>query len=83
MKVKIGNKVYDSTQQPVLIIFDQGEQELIGSMSPEHMKFCSFPEDSNIEVIEQFMKYEPEDLNQLTMAIDNDVVIVNKFQAMD
>lgn len=83
MKVKIGNKVYDSTQQPVLIIFDEGEKELISSMEGHAMKYCSFPESSKISDIEEFMITCHEDKNQLVMSIDNDVAIINTFQARD
>lgn len=79
MKIKIGNKVYDSTQVPVLLMFDQGEKELIGSMSPDHMKFCSFPEESDIAEIEELMKFEFEDPNQAFLHIDNDVLIAAHY----
>jgi hypothetical protein len=81
MKVKIGNRIIDSADEPIMIILDNNEKELIGSMSPEDMKFCSFPFDVRREVIEEFMKTE--DPNQLTMAIDNDVVIVNPIRVGD
>lgn len=76
MKVKIGNKVYDSTKQPILIIFLGNEQELIGNMQQEDKKFCSFPEDSNIDDIKQFMNYENEDPDQAIMSIDEDILTV-------
>lgn len=32
MRVKIGNKIYDSLKEPIMIIFDEGEQEKIANM---------------------------------------------------
>jgi hypothetical protein len=83
MKVKIGNKIIDSNDQPIMIIFDEGEKELIGSMEGQAMKYCSFPESSKIPDIEEFMITDQGDTNQLCMSIDNDVAIVNTFQMRD
>ena len=54
MKVKIGNKIYDSNEQPILLILDDLEKEQISSMR-DQTKFCSFPEGSSISLIEKFM----------------------------
>jgi hypothetical protein len=81
MKVKIGNRIIDSNEQPVMIILSNDEKEMIGNMAGQDLKFCCFPEDSSVEEIEQFMIYE--DPNQLTMAIDNNVVIVNSIRVGD
>lgn len=45
MKVLINGKVYDSTQTPILIVFDENEQKLFNGMK----RFVSAPEDSTEE----------------------------------
>lgn len=58
MRVKIGNTYYDSLEQPIMVVFDDGEKELIGNMRNIDMKYCSFPEESRVEDIENFMDIE-------------------------
>ena len=57
MQVKIGNKIYDSNQEPILIILSQNDKENIKNMSPEATKYCSFPDSCNREIIKEFMLY--------------------------
>jgi hypothetical protein len=58
MKVKIGNNIYDSLKQPIMIIFDEGEHEQISNMK-KLKKFCSYPpEGYTVEEIERFMELE-------------------------
>jgi sorbitol-specific phosphotransferase system component IIA len=55
MRVKIGNEIFDSLKEPVMIIFDEGEQEQISKMK-ELKKYCSYPtEGFTVEEIEEFM----------------------------
>lgn len=82
MKVKIGNRIIDSNDQPVMIIFDEGEKELISNMSDDHLKLCLFPEDGDVSEIERFME-DDEDTNQLNMSVDHDVVIINPVKVGD
>ena len=56
MLVKIGDTIYNSTQVPILLILDQEEKELIGNMSEDNHKFCSFPDDVKADDIIDFMK---------------------------
>ncbi|MDF2652911.1 MAG: hypothetical protein K0Q73_8716 [Paenibacillus sp.] len=72
MKVKIGNQLFDSNKQPIMVTFDEGEKELISSMRPEDKRFCSFPELSTVHEIEQFMKFNEEDSNQISLAIEGE-----------
>lgn len=58
MKVKLNNIIYDSEKQPIVLVLSQEEKELIGNMSSEDFKFCSFPEDMTIEKVQEFMKME-------------------------
>jgi hypothetical protein len=46
MKVKIGDKVYDGEEQPVMIIVNDGERKQIANMAPGCTKYCSYPCDS-------------------------------------
>jgi len=55
MIVKIGNKYYNSTEEPVLLIFSEKEKEHIANMINDNQKYCSFPNESNIEDIKKFM----------------------------
>lgn len=57
MKVKIGNKIYDSNDEAILLIFDEGEQELISNMGNQK-KFLSYPESMTYDDAKEFMKTE-------------------------
>lgn len=54
MKVKIGDTLYDSEKEPILLILSDVEKGHISSMSrfPEMVKYCSYPEDSTMMDIE-------------------------------
>jgi hypothetical protein len=56
MKVKIGNKIYHSNDEPIMIILNDKEKRLIKNMNKKHKRFCVFPSDNDIEKIEEFMK---------------------------
>jgi len=43
MKVKIGNKIYDSRKQPIMLILTEEEKDFIASMRKGETKFCSYP----------------------------------------
>jgi hypothetical protein len=58
MKVKIGDQVFDSNEQPILLVLSDQDKENIANMDPEVHKFCSFPEDSDESEIREFMKVE-------------------------
>ena len=45
MKVKVGNKIYDSEKEPVMVILNEGEKEQIVNMAPEATKYCVYPAD--------------------------------------
>lgn len=44
MKVKVGNKVYDSENEPVMIILSKGEKKQIANMRLEATKYCVYPD---------------------------------------
>lgn len=56
MKVKIGNKIFDSNEEPIMLILDDQDKENISNMSKEAHKFCSYPDTINVEDIKMFMK---------------------------
>lgn len=43
MKVKVGDKVYDGADEPVMVILSNGEKEQIANMPPNHKKYCVYP----------------------------------------
>lgn len=58
MRIKIGNEIYDSLKQPIMIIFDEGEQEQISNMK-DLKEFCSYPPEGHTEEeIEKFMEFD-------------------------
>lgn len=56
MKVKIGTEVYDSEEQPIMIVLSDEDKNNITQMLPETTKFCSFPKDMKLNDIKKFMK---------------------------
>ena len=44
MKVKVGNKIYDGKNKPVMVILSKGEKEQIANMHPEATKYCVYPQ---------------------------------------
>lgn len=55
MQVKIGDKIYDSNEQPILLILEKEDKENISSMIDNNFKYCSFPEKYPIDKIKEFM----------------------------
>lgn len=53
MKVKIGDTIYNSEEQPIMLILNQEERDLIGCGG---RKFCSYPDTYDPTDIEEFMK---------------------------
>ena len=58
MKVKIGNSIFDSTQIPILVIFDSNEIKHMQDMPSDNHLYCSFPDDSKDEDINDFMNVD-------------------------
>lgn len=42
MKVYIDGKVHDFVDKPIVVIFDEGEKELISNMDDRAKYFCSY-----------------------------------------
>lgn len=56
MKVKIGDKIYDTSIEPIMLILTKEDRENIENMVPSATKFCAFPKNHPIYLIEEFMK---------------------------
>ena len=55
MKIKVGNKIYDGEDEPVLVILSDSDKENIANMLPTATKYCSYPKDYDGD-IKKFMK---------------------------
>ena len=43
MKVKVGDKIYDGEEEPVMVILTEQDKLNITTMLPEATKYCSYP----------------------------------------
>lgn len=43
MKVKVGDKIYDGNNEPIMVILSKGEKEQIAKMHPNATKYCVYP----------------------------------------
>ena len=55
MKVKIGNTIYDSNEEPIMLLLEEEDKSNISNMG-EQTKYCSYPTNMETEDIIQFMK---------------------------
>lgn len=58
MKVKIGEKIYDSNQEPIMLILGDDDKYNIENMLEECSNYCSYPESMTEEDAEKFMETE-------------------------
>ena len=58
MKVKIGDKIYDSTEEPILLILNEGDKRNLERMDPDSTKFLSFPDGMDLNEAKGFMKID-------------------------
>ena len=56
MKIKVGDKIYDGNDEPIMIILEGKDKENIANMSPNATKYCQYPKDIDSDVIKEFMK---------------------------
>ena len=47
MKVKIGNTIYDSNKEPIMLILDAFDRENIENMDFEATRYCAYSEGSS------------------------------------
>lgn len=60
MKVKIKNKIYDSDNEPIMIILSPMDKLNINHMNPSADRYCSFPKMMHIYFAKKFMEIEGE-----------------------
>lgn len=53
--VKIGNKIFDSREEPILLILSEEEKGHIANMSPDAHQYCQFPDTADPEKIREWM----------------------------
>jgi len=63
MKVKIGDKICDANEEPIMLIFENEMQKIsvaqhLTNMPEEARRYCMFPDDMNQDVIKEFMKID-------------------------
>ena len=56
MKVKIGKKIYDSKEEPIMLILTDYNKKHISDMSPDNFKYCEYPENMSAEQAMTFMR---------------------------
>jgi hypothetical protein len=56
MKVKIGNKIYDGNDEPIMVILGDDDKYNIENMPADCHKYLSYPENMSVEEAESFMK---------------------------
>lgn len=57
MKIKIGNKVYESKNQPIMVILTDQDKINIACMEETDFNYCQFnPDKSTPEQIDEWMK---------------------------
>ena len=55
MLVKIGDRIFDSNEEPIMLVLDDKEKEWIGNMRSAK-RYCSYPEDYGAERALKFME---------------------------
>lgn len=55
MKVKIGDVIYDSNEQPVMVILTPDDKANIAAMLPDKFRYCSFPDTYDPEQVREWM----------------------------
>ncbi|AEO93657.1 gp398 [Bacillus phage G] len=56
MRVKIGDKIYDSEKEPIMLILEPYDKECISSMHQDATKYCTFPDGYTEEQVLKFME---------------------------
>lgn len=65
MKVKIGNTIYDTNDQPIMVILAEEDKKNISQMNEGYSKYCGYPESGyTVEEIEEFMKTDDSSKNE-------------------
>jgi hypothetical protein len=63
MKVKIGDKIYNPNEEPIMIIFDDDNERKAIAKQIKNMeskdgirKYCQFPKDMDLNKVKEFVK---------------------------
>ena len=60
MIVKISDKYYNSTEEPILLILSKEEKSHIANMADDKKKYLSFPSDYNMNKAREILDNVPE-----------------------
>jgi hypothetical protein len=55
MKVKIGHKVYDASEQPILLILSPTDKANIAAMHPHAIHYAAFPQGTTYREFRAFV----------------------------
>ena len=56
MKVKIGDKIYSSDEEPIMLILNEEDRRDLANMAPDALAYCVYPKDKlTVEEIREFM----------------------------
>lgn len=55
MQVKIGNKIFDSDEEPILLILSEDTKENIAAMDSSATRYCEYPEGWDADAILEWM----------------------------
>lgn len=55
MKVKVGNKFYDSTNEPIMLILSRADKYEICHLSRDEFITCSYPSSLTSKQLDEFM----------------------------
>lgn len=55
MKIKVGTKIYDGDEEPVMVILSDKDKCNIANMPADKTQYCSFPVDANVDEITKWM----------------------------
>lgn len=58
MKIKVGDTIYNSQFEPVMVILSEADKQNIINMLPEATKYCAYPEGTDREFIRAWMGEE-------------------------
>ena len=48
MKVKVGDRIYDGKNEPVMVILSEGEKKQIAEMPPGITRYCVYPDHGDL-----------------------------------
>ena len=61
MRIKIGDKVYNGTQEPVMVIFTESDKRNIERLLANDLtKYAQFPDGMSEEAMDAFMQVDPD-----------------------